>query len=166
MQDAQVIARIHAKYRSLKPEMDERMRRQWAAAEARDVGWGGVSAVTQATGMSRTTITAGLRELTLPEEDRVWEASRVRRPGGGRKALTETDLGLLAALEALIEPTTRGDPESPLRWTCKSTRVLADELTRQHHPVRERTVAKLLRAAEYSLQANRKRDKRGRESFS
>jgi hypothetical protein len=156
MQDAQIIVRIQAKYRSLKPEMDERLRRQWAAAEARDVGWGGVSVVAQATGMSRTTITAGLRELTLPKEDREWEASRVRRPGGGRKALTETDLGLLAALEALIEPATRGDPQSPLRWTCKSTRLLADELTRQHHPVRARTVAKLLRAAEYSLQANRK----------
>ena len=156
MQDAQVVARIQTKYRSLEPEMDERLRRQWAAAEARDVGWGGVTAVAQATGMSRTTITAGLRELTLPEEERAMEVSRIRRPGGGRKSLTETDAGLLAALEALIEPTTRGDPESPLRWTCKSTRRLADELTQQNHPVRARTVAKLLRAADYSLQANRK----------
>jgi hypothetical protein len=156
MQDAQVVARIQAKYRSLKPEMDERLRRQWAAAEARDVGWGGITAVSQATGMSRTTITAGLGELTLPEEKRAMEVSRVRRPGGGRKSLTETDVGLLAALEALIEPMTRGDPESPLRWTCKSTRRLADELTRQNHPVRARTVAKLLREADYSLQANRK----------
>ena len=72
----------------------------------------------------------------------------MRRAGGGRKSLTETDPGLLAALEALIEPTTRGDPESPLRWTCKSTRRLADELTRENHPVRARTVAKLLREAE------------------
>ena len=132
MQDAQVVARIQIKYRSLKPEMDERMRRQWAAAEARDVGWGGMTAVAEATGLSRTTITTGLRELTLPEDERVLEAGRVRRPGGGRKSLTESDQGLLAALEALIEPTTRGDPESPLRWTCKSTRLLADELTRQH----------------------------------
>ncbi len=136
--------------------MDERLWRQWAAAEARDVGWGGITAVARATGMSRTTITAGLRELTLPEEERAMEVSRVRRPGGGRKSLTETDAGLLAALEALIEPTTRGDPESPLRWTCKSTRRLADELTRQNHPVRARTVARLLRKADYSLQANRK----------
>jgi hypothetical protein len=156
MQDAQVVARIQTKYRSLEPEMDERLRRQWAAAEARDVGWGGITAVAQATGISRTTITAGLRELTLPEEERAMEVSRIRRPGGGRKSLTETDAGLLAALEALIEPTTRGDPESPLRWTCKSTRLLADELTRQNHSVRARTVAKLLRKAEYSLQANRK----------
>ena len=107
-------------------------------------------------GMSRTTITAGLRELTLPEDERVLEVSRVRRFGGGRKSVAETDPGLLAALEALIEPTTRGDPESPLRWTCKSTRHLADELTRQNHPVGERTVARLLREAEYSLQGNRK----------
>ena len=156
MQDAQVVARIQTKYQSLEPEMDERLRRQWAAVEARDVGWGGITAVAQATGMSRTTITAGLRELTLPEEERAMEVSRVRRPGGGRKSLMETDAGLLAALEALIEPTTRGDPESPLRWTCKSTRRLADELTRQNHPVRARTVARLLREADYSLQANRK----------
>jgi hypothetical protein len=156
MQDAQVITRIQTKYRSLEPEMDERLRRQWAAAEARDIGWGGITAVAQATGISRTTITAGLHELMLPEEERVREASRVRCPGGGRKSLTETDPGLLTALEALIEPSTRGDPESPLRWTCKSTRNLADELTRQNHPVRPRTVARLLRKAEYSLQGNRK----------
>jgi hypothetical protein len=156
MQDAQVIARIEAKYRSLEPELDERRRRQWAAAESRDLGWGGITAVAQATGMSRTTITAGLRELDLPEKERAIAAYRVRRAGGGDKPLTETDPGLTTALEALIEPTTRGDPESPLRWTCKSTRTLAEELTRQHHPVGPRTVAKLLRGADYSLQANRK----------
>lgn len=156
MQDAQAIARMRTKYQSLEPEMDERLRRQWAAAEAQEIGWGGITAVAQATGLSRTTITAGLRELALPEPERVMEARRVRRPGGGRKPVTETDPGLLAALEALIEPTTRGDPESPLRWTCKSTRHLADELRRQHHPVGERTVARLLHAADYSLQANRK----------
>jgi hypothetical protein len=156
MQDAQIIARIQSKYRSLEPEMDERLRRQWAAAEARDLGWGGVTAVAQATGMSRTTITAGLRELALPEEERAREAPRIRRAGGGRKSVTQIDPGLLMALEALIEPTTRGDPESPLCWTCKSTRKLADELTRQQHPVRARTVARLLREAGYSLQGNRK----------
>lgn len=156
MQDAQVIARIEAKYRSLEPELDERRRRQWAAAEARDIGWGGITAVARATGMSRTTITAGLHELDLPEKERAVAACRVRRPGGGDKPLTETDPSLMAALEVLIEPTTRGDPESPLRWTCKSTRNLAEELTRQKHPVGARTVAKLLREADYSLQANRK----------
>jgi hypothetical protein len=106
--------------------------------------------------MSRTTVTAGLGELALPEAERVAQASRVRRVGGGRHSLTETDPGLLAALEALIEPTTRGDPETPLRWTCKSTRRLADELTRQNHPVHAGTVGTLLREAGYSLQANRK----------
>jgi hypothetical protein len=136
--------------------MDERARRQWAAAEARELGWGGVSVVAQATGLSRTTITAGRRELDLPADQRATEGMRVRRPGGGRKALTATDPGLLAALEALIEPTVRGDPESPLRWTCKSTRRLAKELTRQRHPVGANTVAGLLRQAGYSLQANRK----------
>jgi len=156
MQDAQVISRIRRKYRSLSPEMDERLRRQWAAAESREIGWGGISAVSQATGMSRTTITAGVRELELSEKERVIEANRIRRPGGGRKSLRETDPGLIAVLESLIEPSTRGDPESPLRWTCKSTRRLADELTKQDHPVSARTVAKLLSDEEYSLQANRK----------
>lgn len=156
MQDAQVIARIGRKYRSLKPELDERRRRQWAAAEARDLGWGGVTAVAQATGLSRTTITTGMKELALPARRRAAEAMRVRRPGGGRRPLSETDPGLLAALEGLIEPVTRGDPESPLRWTCKSIRRLADELTRENHPVGPVTVAKLLRQAGYSLQANRK----------
>ncbi len=156
MQDACVVVRVRRKYRSLRGEMDERMRRQWAAAEARDLGWGGVTAVARATGLSRVTITAGLRELRQPAKQRTVEATRVRRPGGGRRALTVSDPAVLAALEALIEPMTRGDPESPLRWTCKSTRRLADELTRQDHPVGARTVATLLRQAGYSLQANRK----------
>ena len=136
--------------------MDERRRRQWAAAEARELGWGGVTAVAQATGLSRTTINAGKGELAQPPKQRAVEAMRVRRPGGGRRPLTETDPGCLRHWRALIEPTTRGDPESPLRWTCKSTGNLADELTRQNHPVGAVTVAKLLREAGYSLQANRK----------
>ncbi|MCH8149614.1 MAG: ISAzo13 family transposase [Planctomycetes bacterium] len=156
MRDTQSTTRIRRKYRALSVEMDERGRRQWAAAEARELGWGGVTAVARATGLSRTTITAGLRELELPAKQRSVEGMRVRRPGGGRKALTQTDPGLLAALEALIEPSTRGDPESPLRWTCKSTRRLADELTRKRHPVGANTVAALLRQGGYSLQANRK----------
>jgi hypothetical protein len=156
MQDVELITRIRRKYRCLKPELDERRRRQWAAAEARDLGWGGVTAVSQATGLSRTTITVGADELVLPAKQRATEAARVRHPGGGRRPLTETDPGLLKSLEALIEPSTRGDPESPLRWTCKSIRRLADELTRENHPVGAVTVAKLLRQAGYSLQANRK----------
>jgi hypothetical protein len=137
--------------------MDERMRRHWAAAEALELGWGGVSAVAAATGLSRTTITAGLRELrhraAHPDAP---PSPRIRRPGGGPKRLTETDPGLLPALEALVDPVTRGDPESPLRWTCKSTRRLAAELTRRGHPVGPRSVAALLKAAGYSLQVTQK----------
>ena len=136
--------------------MDERIRRQWAAAEVLDLGYGGVSAVARATGLSRTTITAGLRELKLPAKKRAAEAQRIRRPGGGRRRATDNDPKLIEALEALIEPMTRGDPESPLRWTCKSTHRLAEELTQQDHSIGPRTVAKLLRESGYSLQANRK----------
>jgi hypothetical protein len=156
MHDAQTAERIRRAYESLRPEMDERMRRQWAAAEARSLGYGGVTAVASATGLSRTTVAAGSAELDLPAYQRACEAARVRRPGGGRRSLTENDPRLLAALEAVIEPVTRGDPESPLRWTCKSTRRLADELTRMGHPIGRETVASLLREAGYSLQADRK----------
>jgi Rhodopirellula transposase DDE domain len=156
MQDAQELARIQRKYQALLPEMDERRRRQWAAAEARELGWGGVSLVARATGLSRPTITVGLRELSQPISQRAAQTARVRRPGGGRRPVTESDPELLAALESLVEPVTRGDPESPLRWTCKSTRRLAEELTRKDHRVGPRTVAALLHEAGYSLQANRK----------
>jgi hypothetical protein len=143
-------------YRTLSPEMDERLRRQWAAAEARELGWGGVTLVARASGLSRTTITAGVRELDLPPSQRQAEALRVRRPGGGRHTLAQTDPELVAALEQLIDPVTRGDPESALRWTCKSTRRLAEELTSRRHPVSAPTVAVLLKQAGYSLQANAK----------
>jgi hypothetical protein len=156
MGDAKLIAQIRRKYRALRPGMDERMRRHWAAAEARELGWGGVTAVAQATGLSRVTITAGMRELAQPARIRAREAERVRRPGGGRKPVTENDPEVEAALDVLIDPVTRGDPESPLRWTCKSTYRLAEELTRQGHAVSPRTVAMLLHAAHYSLQSNRK----------
>ena len=149
--------RVREKYRSLDPMMDERMRRQWAAAEAHDLGWGGVSLVALATGLARNTVMAGTRELahrrTHPREP---VSTQIRRPGGGRKPLTELDPGLAQALEALVDPATRGHPESPLRWTCKSTSKLAEELQRQNHPVTDRTVARLLKGAGYSLQANRK----------
>jgi hypothetical protein len=153
MQDAQTAERIRRAYQALRPEMDERMRRQWAAAEARGLGYGGVTAVSSATGLSRTTIAAGLAELDLPPCMRSCEAARIRRPGGGRPLLTENDPQLLATLESLIEPLTRGDPESSLRWTCKSTRRLAEELTHLGHPVGRMTVASLLHDAGYSLQA-------------
>lgn len=144
MLDAHIIAKIQRKYHLLVPEMDERRRRQWAAAEARELGWGGISLISRATGLSQPTINAGIRELNQPTDQRTLESARVRRPGGGRKRLVEADANLLAALEALIDPVTRGDPESPLRWTCKSTRRLADELTQQQHPIGARTVAALL----------------------
>ena len=156
MSGAKEATRIRRKYRVVAPELDERRRRQWAAAEARDAGYGGVSLVARATGLARPTIIAGLRELRLPISQRAVAAQRIRRPGAGRRTITVTDPTLLAALMTLIEPATRGDPESPLRWTCKSTATLADELTRQDHPVSDRTVATLLKDAGYSLQANRK----------
>ncbi len=156
MQDANAEARIRHKFRLVAVELDERRRRQWAAAEARDAGWGGISLVARATGLSRPTIMAGLTELELSAKSRVVAAARVRSPGGGRRTLIQTDPGLLAALERLIDPATRGDPMSPLRWTCKSTAKLAEELTRQNHPVSDRTVARLLKQSGYSLQANRK----------
>src|ERR1700676_1804669 len=113
MHDATVIERIGRMFLRLGPELDERARRVWAAAEALELGWGGTSAVAAATGLSRTTIHAGIVELRQPTQD----PSRVRRPGGGRKPLTAHDPHLLGALEALVEPTERGEPESPLRWT-------------------------------------------------
>ena len=147
---------IKRKFNALQSAFNERMRRQWAATEARELGWGGVSAVARATGISRPTIMAGLRELQQPEDGGAAESSRVRRRGGGRHALVADDPALVSALEAILEPSTRGDPESPLRWTCKSTRRLAEELTRLEHSVSARTVAKLLAGSGYSLQANRK----------
>ncbi len=137
--------------------MDERLRRQWAAAEAKAYGWGGIQAVSVATGLSMTTIRKGMDELSEREAqpERAF-SERVRKAGGGRKRQTEVDPGLQAALERLIEPATRGDPQSPLRWTCKSTPQLAHELTKQGHPVSVSTVGRLLIAAGYSLQSNRK----------
>ena len=156
MDSAAVIERIRRKFQALTVVMDERIRRQWAATEAIELGWGGISQVASATGISRTTILAGVRELQVQETSGASPSPGIRRPGGGRKLLVETDPELWDALDALVDPMTRGHPESPLRWTCKSTRQLADELTRQNHPVSDRTVACLLYAAGYSLQANRK----------
>jgi hypothetical protein len=156
MHDAAVVEGIRRKFQSLTIVMDERVRRQWAATEARQLAWGGVSCVAKATGISRTTILAGIRELKSQDSTEAWPDANIRRPGGGRKLLVETDPGLLAALDALVDPATRGHPETPLRWTCKSTRKLAEELCRQNHPVSDRTVATLLYEAGYSLQANRK----------
>src|SRR2546429_586646 len=127
MQDTTTTEQVRQKYISLSAVMDERMRRHWAAAEAVAIGWGGVSLVAAATGLPRTTVTGGLRELehyrTHPSEA---IGAALRAPGAGRKPLTQTDPLLLDALEALVDPVTRGHPESPLRWTCKSTSKLAE----------------------------------------
>jgi hypothetical protein len=157
MQDATAIERIRQKFQALSPVMDERLRRQWAAAEASTFGWGGITVVSAATGLARNTIATGLRELEYRQAhpDDAVEA-RLRSVGGGRKPLTEIDPGLLDALDALVDPVTRGHPESPLRWTSKSTRKLAEELRRQNHSVTDRTVAAMLKQSGYSLQANRK----------
>ena len=157
MQDATIVERIRQKYQALSPPMDERMRRQWAGAEAAALGWGGLTAVFRATGLARNTILAGQAELEARrgQPNRPVEA-RIRRAGGGRKRLTQTDPGLRAALSALVDPATRGHPESTLRWSSKSTGKLATELLRQGHRVSDRTVAALLKEEHYSLQANRK----------
>jgi hypothetical protein len=154
---AAVVESVRRKFAALRPVLDERARRQWAAAEAMELGWGGISTVAEATGMSRVTITNGIEEVQARRESAEEElTTRIRRPGGGRKPLIETDPELLQALESLVDPVTRGDPMSPLRWTCKSTSKLSEELRRRKHPVGPRTVASLLRHAGYSLQANRK----------
>jgi Rhodopirellula transposase DDE domain len=144
---------IGERFRALAPELDERRRRVWAAAEARSHPRGGVTAVARATGISVTTIHKGLRELASGER---LDPGRVRRPGGGRKPLAEKDPALLEALKRLVEADSRGDPESPLRWTAKSVRKLADGLRELGHEVHFTTVAGLLRGLGYSLQANAK----------
>lgn len=147
------VENVRRKYQSLAPVLNERQRRLWAAAESREIGWGGITAVALATGLSQTTIGVGLKELQGPLDP---TASRVRKPGGGRRAATAHDKSLLADLEALVDPVTRGDPQSPLRWTCKSTRKLAEQLEQQGHSIGYRTVAALLGQSGYSLQSNRK----------
>ncbi len=153
-------ADLRAKYQALATRLDEATLRLWAATEARSLGRGGISAVAGASGLSRTTIYAGLAELKARTPRRTVTpaepAARIRAPGGGRKKLTTKDPTLLRALEALVEPVTRGDPQSPLRWTCKSTTRLAAELNRRKHRVSQRTVYDLLAQLDYSLQSTRK----------
>jgi hypothetical protein len=144
---------IGERYRALAGELDERRRRLWAAAEARTCGRGGIAAVARATGISVGTIKRGLDDLDSPVR---FSADRVRRAGGGRKSLAETDPTLLTDLKYLVDDEARGDPESPLRWTAKSVRTLSDALRECGHRVSHETVAKQLRGLGYSLQANRK----------
>ena len=135
------------------PHLSERQRRLLLGVEARELGWGGVSSVARVAGVARSTVTVAVAELEVPT--RVPEG-RSRRVGGGRKSSVEKDPGLVGALDALVDPGTRGDPESPLRWTCKSTRQLARTLTAAGHPVSDRTTASLLHQGGYSLQVNAK----------
>jgi len=153
MLDAKLIEWIRDKYRDLSSELDERGRRRWAAIEARSLGRGGIAAVATATGISDRTIRTGIKDLEDPES---LAPDRQRRRGGGRKSYQDLQPGLLEALDKLINPTTRGDPMSPLRWTCKSTRTLATELCKQSFIVSPSTVRGLLAKLGYSLQANRK----------
>ena len=143
---------LRQKFAAVWSILDERTRRLMAASEARTLGHGGVSIVSRACGLSRKAISKGIREIasgvTMP--------GRIRRPGGGRKKIISNDPKILEALERLIEPGTRGDPESPLRWICKSTRALSAQLTKQKHPISHEKVAQLLRDQNYSLQSNRK----------
>ena len=161
------ITSITQRFQALAPLLNERTRRAWAAAEAQSLGYGGIRTVARATGVSARAIAVGIRELAqaLPATAEevpaqiappLAEPGRIRRPGGGRKTSTQKDPTLLCALESLVEPLTRGDPQSPLRWTCKSLRVLAAELGRQGHRISHAGVAALLKQLGYSLQANKK----------
>ena len=147
------LAGIRFRFRALAAILDERSRRLLVAAESAAIGRGGISAVSTATGVSRSVIRKGMAELKQAVSSP--PLGRVRRPGGGRKRATERDPNLQRDLEKLVEPVTPGDPESPLRWTCKSVRKLAEELNRAGHQTNRQTVAELLRAIGYSLQANR-----------
>ena len=160
---------VEAKFKALSPRLDEATLRLWAAAEARSLGRGGVSVVAKVAGLSRTTIYAGLADIEAASKAMrkrgkaaaqalvtATERKRVRAPGGGRKRLVDIDASLLADLDALVEPTSRGDPMSPLRWTCKSTTRLAAELATSGHRVSQRTVCDLLGQMNYSLQSVRK----------
>lgn len=153
--DAEILVR--KKFDLLKPVFDEQVRRLWSAAEAQALGHRGISVVARATGLSRTTIHQGVKEIEgLREKKALEKVRRIRAPGGGRKPICEHDPTLRQAVERLVEPATRGDPVSPLRWTCKSTRQLAAALQAQGHEVGRQKVADLLAELGYSLQANRK----------
>ena len=150
---------IRERYKNLEWALDERLRRLFAASEAMVIGHGGISLVQKATGVARNSIKQGLKELLpsqrteVPGDD---SSRRIRRMGGGRKASVKDDAKLLSALESLVEPVTRGDPESPLRWTCKSLRQLESELRAQGYAVSHTSIGDLLKKLGYSLQGNRK----------
>jgi DNA-binding phage protein len=144
--------RLAQKFAAILPHLNEKQRRLRLTAEARALGHGGISRVAQAAGVSRATLHKAMQE----QDQSVSSVARVRRPGGGRKKTRDRDPTLLADLEALVDPDTRGDPMSPLRWTCKSTRQLAEALNQHGHHVSERIVRHLLHEAGYRLHANAK----------
>lgn len=143
---------LRQKFADVWPLLDERNRRLMAASEARSLGYGGISIISRACGLSRKAITKGIGEIS----NGTIMPGRIRRSGAGRKRITVSNPEILASLDRLIEPDTRGDPESPLRWTCKSTRTLARQLTKQRHSISHEKVAQILRNQNYSLQSNRK----------
>jgi Rhodopirellula transposase DDE domain len=150
-----MISSVRNKYEALAPLLHEKARRCWAAAEASSLGRGGISLVAAATGLSRPTIRRGMTELQVGDYDTA-DPARIRQPGGGRHAIAATDATLIQDLKRLIDPVTRGDPMSPLLWTCKSTRNLAESLHELGHDLSHQTVGRLLVELGYSLQANRK----------
>lgn len=150
LKEQEAVAR---KYQALTDCLTEKGKRLWAAAESLSYGHGGVFLVSQATRLARSTIDRGIKEI---QNESTSKRKGIRRPGGGRKKASINQVELINALDVLVEPTSRGDPESPLRWTCKSTRNLANELTRQGYKVGYRTTASLLHELEYSLQSNKK----------
>jgi hypothetical protein len=156
MVDTGIIEVLRRKFTRLASELDERGRRRWAASEALELGHGGIKVVAQATGLGARTIRRGCQEWRHEQAPASPAGRRIRHAGGGRKPLQTHDPALVCALEALVDPTTRGDPMSPLRWTCKSTRKLATALTDQGHKVSHTTVAQLLADLDYSLQGTRK----------
>lgn len=149
---------IKKRFEMLAPVLDEKTLRLFVATEALALGRGGISLVSKATGISRPTITIGCKEISKAGKSKIPDAAsgRIRKPGGGRKRTAKSDPTLRGDLESLIEPATAGDPESPLRWTCKSVRNLAQELKKMGHDTSHRMVAELLHEMDYSLQANRK----------
>ena len=149
-------ALILARHQAIEGFLDERQRRLHAAVEAKVLGHGGVKRVSQATGVARGSILAGIKELKSPQRPLPEEPRRIRREGAGRKKLVDRDPSVREALERLVEPTTRGDPQSPLRWTCKSLMQLSRELSGQGHTISHVSVGVLLKDIGYSLQGNRK----------
>jgi transposase len=153
MKNMDIVKKFRKKFNLVSSHLNEKTRRIWAATEAKIYGYGGITILSEATGLSRDTISLGLKELKSKKKI---DIDRIRKLGAGRKKLVDIDKTILKDLEALLEPATRGDPESVLRWTCKSTKQLANELNKKGYRISDRKVCDLLSDLGYSLQANRK----------